>query len=160
GRYRSERPASAACTLDTSPAVGIASQPQKEDSMKGRLIARSAAIGALLLTAGAGLGAGRVHAQWNTSPQAQPVECASWQTAYGGGLCREEHFNQTTTGNSRAATSVRVPSGVPAISPNGQTTGPRGTGLTGINTGTNTNASPITSGSEAGGGGSSNGSGD
>src|SRR5262245_14154951 len=133
--------------------------PRKEKLMVRRQIARSVLIGALLLSAAANLGTSSVHAQWNTSPQAQPVECASWQTAHGGGFCREEHFNQAGPSNGRAGASVVIPAGAPAMNISGPNTGVLGTGLTGTNTGANTNASPITSGSEAGGGGGANGSG-
>src|SRR5215217_5087734 len=103
-----------------------------------QLVARSVITGALVVGGASAVGAGSAHAQWNNSPQAQPIECSSWLTAYNGGMCRVEHFNQAATGTGRAVTSVAVPAGSPMMGPGGT-----GRGLTGINTGANTNASPI-----------------
>src|SRR4051794_7714957 len=97
---------------------------------------RSLAAASLLLGGSIAVGASRADAQWTTEPRADPIECSSWMTTYSGGLCRGEHFNQ--------APSVVVRPAGPALQPV--------QGLTGINTGANTNASTITSGSEAGGG--------
>src|SRR3954467_3739330 len=107
--------------------------------MLKRFAFRSLAAASLLLGGSMAVGASRAEAQWTDQPRADPIECSSWNTTYNGGMCRTEHFNQAP------AVSIR-PAG-PALQP--------GQGLTGINTGANTNASPITSGSEAGGGGAS-----
>src|SRR5262249_51579968 len=102
----SEHPLPEPRILDKLPAYGMANYPHKEELMVRRLVARSVLTGALLLGGAASFGTSRAHAQWNSSPQAQPVKCASWQTAHGGGFCREDHFNQAGTGNSRTVASV------------------------------------------------------
>src|SRR3954467_10783146 len=97
---------------------------------------RSFTTASLLLGGSMAVGASRAQAQRTTEPRADPIECSSWMTTYNGGMCRVEHFNQ--------APSVVVRPAGPALQ--------LGQGLTGINTGANTNAAPITSGSESGGG--------
>ena len=90
-----------------------------------RLVARSVITGALIIGGASAVGVGRAHAQWNASPQAQPIECSSWMTTYGGGMCREEHFNQAATaGRSSFGFRGSAP-GAPNMGTRGQPSGRR-----------------------------------
>jgi hypothetical protein len=112
--------------------------------MMKQLAFRSLAAASLVIGGSIVFGPARTSAQWTASPDAPPISCSSWQTQFGGGMCRVEHFN----GNTSAPAG---PPGNAAVSP--------GTGLTGISPGSATNGPIINSGSSTGGGSSTSDSG-